>query len=490
MEKKYINDKMLNEDQLEVLYNDDKYLLVVAGAGSGKTFTIVAKIKYLIEIKDINPKEILCISFTNEAVENLKSRLNNDEIDVMTFHKLGINILKDNNVSYTLCDDTYLDYIIHEFFYGVIFESSFLMRAVLSYFKCFCIFNIDKKYSSFIHKNKNKMSKLERLISRFIQLFKTNGFSSNLFGAFIKKSLFRKEKLLLIIILNVYLIYKNELDSSNKIDLDDILIKSNNIINNGGLVKNYKYIIIDEYQDTSFIRFNLIKIIISITNSRFIAVGDDFQSIYKFSGCDLDIFINFDKLFEGATILKLRSTYRNSQELITIAGEFIMKSKRQFVKDLKSNKSIDFPIVICSHTSLKTILDELEGRVMILGRNNRDLDYYLDEELVIKGNTVFYNNNPSIQIEYYTVHSSKGLEADNVIILNVIDDTLGFPNKISDNKIIRFVSKRDFLYEEERRLFYVALTRTKNRVYILTEKGRESIFVKEIIKKRHVKCRL
>ena len=489
MKNMIISNKKLDSDQLDVVYNNDKYLLVVAGAGCGKTLTIVGKIKYLIEVKKYNPEEILCISFTNEATNSLKEKIDNERVNIKTFHKLGIDILNTNNVSYELSDNDYLDYIIHEFFYGLIYESEFLIRIVLSHFKCFCIFNPQKKYLHFLKDSKNKIERLEGLISRFIKQFKANGFSIDMFNVFIRKSLFRKEKLLLVLIFNIYLIYINELESSNKIDFDDILIKATGVINNGGYINKYRFIIIDEFQDTSFIKLNLIKSIINRTNANLMVVGDDFQSIYRFSGCDLDIFIDFNKFFDYARVMKLENTYRNSQELIDTAGTFIMKNKRQIKKSLKSNKRVIEPIVICKTSDLKRILDKLEGYVMLLGRNNKDIDIYLDEELVIINNDINYIKKPSLKIKYFTAHSSKGLEADNVVILNVIDDTLGFPNKISDDKLLRFVCKKDYFYEEERRLFYVALTRTKNRVYLLTKRGKESIFAKELIKKRHVKCR-
>ena len=96
-----------------------------------------------------------------------------------------------------------------------------------------------------------------------------------------------------------------------------------------GIKHKYKYVIIDEYQDTSLVRFNLIKEILDKTDSKLMVVGDDFQSIYRFTGCDISLFLNFKKYFNKAKILKIQNTYRNSQELIDIAGNFVMKNKHQ-----------------------------------------------------------------------------------------------------------------------------------------------------------------
>ena len=481
MDNIIINGKKLDDNQVDVVLNDSNSLLVIAGAGSGKTLTIVSKIHYLIQNHICESKDILCISFTNDAVNSLKEKMLHYNIDIMTFHKLGINILNNNNVQYKLCESNYLEYIVHEFFYGIVFESNYLMRLILKYFKKTCFFDVESKYKLFINNNKKEMKCFEKLISKFIRLFKTNGYDLFYLNLLIKKSFFVCEKIFIIIVLNIYLIYENELYSSGKYDFDDLLIKSTDIILNGGFIKKYKYIIIDEFQDTSYIRYNLINGIVKKTNSKFIAVGDDYQSIYRFTGCDLRIFTDFNKYFLNSKILKLENTYRNSQELIDVCSKFIMKNKKQIKKNLRSSKHLYKPIKVC-YVSINDILDGLSGNVMILGRNNDDIYKYTNYNLFFELDRLIYLNNSELNIKYYTVHSSKGLESDNVIVLNVIDDIIGFPNKIEDNKILRFVSSNKKNFDEERRLFYVAVTRTKNFVYLMTEKNRESVFIKEILK--------
>ena len=278
------------------------------------------------------------------------------------------------------------------------------------------------------------------------------------------------------------------LNENNEIDFDDMLIKGKEEVNNNYL-NNTKYIIIDEYQDTSYVRFNLIKAIIDKTNAKLMVVGDDFQSIYRFTGCDLDLFNNFHKYFKDSKILKISNTYRNSNELIKIAGKFIMKNKYQIHKNLKSLKHIDKPIVVVRYKNKKDLkklilkIYQKNKKILILGRNNNDINSYLDNEFIIKENKIIYLKNKNIDINYLTVHKSKGLESDNVIIINLYNKTLGFPNKMVDDKILRFVSKSkiNYLYDEERRLFYVALTRTKEKVYLFTPLN-SSVFVNELIK--------
>ena len=136
------------------------------------------------------------------------------------------------------------------------------------------------------------------------------------------------------IILNIYLKYNRYLTENKEIDFDDMIILATKLVKEEKLTWPIKYIIIDEYQDTSQIRFLLIKEMINKINARLMVVGDDFQSIYKFTGCDVSLFLNFPNYFPNAKIRKLEKTYRNSNELIKIAGRFIMKNKNQIEKEL------------------------------------------------------------------------------------------------------------------------------------------------------------
>lgn len=487
-----VNGYYLDEQQMKIVLDESKSLLVVAGAGSGKTLTIVGKIKYLIEYKKVNPEEILCISFTNDSTKSLKDKLSQYNIDVFTFHKLGLKILEKSKLNYNIASSDYLEFIVHEFLFGIVLENEIFMRKILRYFNIFCLFKTEEKYKTFLKSRYNEIISFEKLIVKFIRLYKTNGYTISFFYSCFNKTFKHKERLFLLIALNIYLVYTKDLASSGLIDFDDMLIKSREEVERSKVKLNYKYIIIDEYQDTSYIRYLLIKSIIDKTNAKFIAVGDDFQSIYRFSGCDLNMFTCFLDFFPQGNILKIEKTYRNSMELIDIAGNFVMKNKYQIKKELKSDKSIKKPIVICYYKSIKNDFEKLinliKGNIMILGRNNKDINLIISKDIVLDNNNLIYKNDYNVSLRYYTVHRSKGLEEENVIVLNVIDDELGFPNKIENNKVIRFVlnEKSNYLFDEERRLFYVALTRTKNKVYLLTKEGNESVFIRELIRKYDV----
>ena len=181
--------------------------------------------------------------------------------------------------------------------------------------------------------------------------------------------------------------------------------------------------------------------------------------------------------------------------MINVASQFIKKNKKQIKKQLRSVKHLYKPIkIIYEHKNileilLKYLASKKVDNIMILGRNNKDIYKYITDDLCITNNTISYKKYEFLHIKYLTVHKSKGLEEDCVIIINLIDDYLGFPSKIINADIVNNISpKSNCLYEEERRLFYVALTRTKGYVYLIIPKMRESIFVKEIIKynKKHI----
>lgn len=349
---------------------------------------------------------------------------------------------------------------------------------------------LNKNYST------QNLLNLKRLIATFINLFKSNNYLISHFNYILKKMKYfinikkhYHDKYLILIILNIYLLYEDELQKENALDFNDMINKSITVLKKYGLKKNWKYIIIDEFQDTSLTKLNMIKELIKITNAKFLAVGDDFQSIYRFTGCDLNIFLSFPNYFTDAKIFQIINTYRNPQELINVAGSFIMKNKYQQQKQLKSYKHLSKPIIIYYSknkvAALKDILLRLSTNgckeIMVLGRNNKDINYFIDQNFSKKEDFYTYQN---IQFRYLTIHRSKGLESENVIIINLENKLLGMPTKIKDEAILKYVNNnKDFYpFEEERRLFYVALTRTKNKVYLIAPYKNESIFIKELKK--------
>ena len=444
----------MDKYQSRAVFCNKKNYLVVAGAGSGKTLTIVAKVDYLLK-NNVKNDKILCISFTNETVNSLKGIVEkyNYKVDVKTFHRLSLDLLKN---TYSIVNNNLLEYVTEEYFESMIY------------------FDNTYKLLKFI----DNLDYVKRIIITFINQLKTYNYKHDYILSLLNSSfLDNDDKIILIFILKVYLVYTEELQSVNKIDFNDMINLAIEKIEKINYFK-YSYIIIDEYQDTSFSKYLLIKKLIDKFDVSLMAVGDDYQSIYSFTGCNLGLFTRFKKYFKNSKIIKLKYTYRNPSDIVEISKRFILKNRNQIHKRLKSNKYITNSINIVYIKDLEKdfnkIIENLDN-ILVLGRNNKDIEYLKNKE---------YDKN----IKFLTVHSSKGLESDYVIILNAVDDYLGFPNKIKNTFIMSLIFNYNY-FEEERRLFYVAMTRVKNRVFIFTIKGKESIYVKELIKeyKRKIK---
>ncbi len=365
-------------------------------------------------------------------------------------------------------------------------------------------------------------TKLIQLLCNFINRFKTNNYKLERFSDFQAMARENKDErtlLFLDIARQCFVHYEAALREEKSIDFEDMINNAAEIldqkIQNGEKIP-YEYIFIDEYQDISFQRFNLAEKLSKCSDAKIIAVGDDWQSIYRFSGSDITLFTDFEKKMGYANILYLTSTHRNSQELIDLAGNFVMKNDLQKKKILKSPKHVTDPVVVVSYddtfvskkeiyedkttspyykmgkaieTAIENIHDRYgdESKILMIGRYNFDgknLNRLEDIFLVTADNRIICKKYPKMSIHFMTAHSSKGLGYDNVIVVNGKDDILGFPSKIEDDPVMKLVLKdaKEIDYAEERRLFYVALTRTKNRVYLITPQHRPSIFITELMK--------
>jgi len=621
---------VLDTEQRIAILTDEDYNMIIAGAGSGKTTTLAAKVKYLVEIKKIDPKDILIISFTNKAVLELKDRINvqfNIKANICTFHKFGMDILKRKGQvkvlksGYEIIKKYFDEQIIFDqktlklflkFFglyfkvprYALMFDNLDLFHTFKSKFgfkrinplidskmrqyktingevvdclehvliaNFLYMNNIDylykvpyKKYNptfvlngekivfienykllvenpnkvvntineklynykikqfrfkchkdgivlietyanEFILKDLKKQLKKEHIPLKpksikeiYYQLTKDIYYQNfiNFCYDFIKqvkvknidiksiKTTDERSKLFLNLISKIYDYYQNYLNKNNLFDFDDMIIKAGDSLDKNTL--NYKYIIIDEYQDISKERFNLAKKAADLSNAKVIAVGDDWQAIYAFSGSEVSLFTDFVKLMGYSSKLVITNTYRNSQELIDIAGSFVMKNKEQIKKQLKSPKHLKKPLIVYCYDNmnkaLKEILDKLEGKILLIGRYNFEKNFLLkDTSFSSKEDKIFYKKRPDLDITFLSAHSSKGLGFDNVIVLNNQNDIYGFPSQVLNDPIIDLLQDTNDSILEERRLFYVALTRTKNYVYLLTPVNNPSIFIKEII---------
>ena len=681
----------LDEEQRKVVLSDEDFTLVIAGAGAGKTTTVSAKVRYLVERKHINPEQILLISFTNKAVGELRDKINKAmkiNCPITTFHSTGYAILrKQNPAGKNIRDGGFLFNVVNNYlknnilerpelvdklilFFGSYFDAPYegndlnaffnyiskadfttlkgnmseyteeiinkrtgnrisiahealrsaqevkianflylnnidysyekpykynIIRAHKPYTPDFTItqgdrvayiehfgitqdgrnnrynseqlekykaaindkvalhrkhgtdliytfssytdgrpllvhleeelsahgFNLEPRsskevFDKIVSTEENKyILKLVKLICTFIQNFKTNGYNTEKFYEWESKSNNERTKLFLDVCQQCYLEYTKHLKQQHAVDFEDMINESARILRdqqNSGVKLDFKYIIVDEYQDISRQRFDLTLELSKVCDAKIIAVGDDWQSIYAYAGSDITLFTRFKQAMGYGEELKITRTYRNAQEVIDIAGGFIQQNASQMKKALVSPKHIAKPIIIQTYTEEvdrkqyegkggkyfligktvetaieKILADNPKSSILLLGRYGFDAfklslsDDFLYNE---KDGSVLSKRFPEVKIEFMTVHRAKGLGYDNVIIINARNELFGFPSQIQEDPVLKYVVKDDFSieYAEERRLFYVALTRTKNRVYIVTPEQHPSAFVKELIR--------
>ena len=355
------------------------------------------------------------------------------------------------------------------------------------------------------------------LVLDFIRNFKINGFNEADFLRMKNTTRNVRTHMFLQLVQPIYYHYQTYKEKHHLVDFSDMINHSASLLSdpkNKHLIPDFEYVIVDEYQDISQQRFDLTQALAKITDAKIVAVGDDWQSIYAFAGSRIDLFLKFKKLMGYADYLEIDYTYRNAQEVIDIAGSFIQKNSAQLTKQLKSPKTISEPIQIYGYSDL-TYKNEIKGRkgivheqakvcqeiigkivherpnakILILVRYNFEIHRLGDSEFFeLKESNGHLSlkavNFPQADLTVLTVHRSKGLGFDDVILTNGSDELFGFPSQIEMDPLLKLVKFDDRTYEyaEERRLFYVALTRTKNRAYILYPHSKPSDFVKELAK--------
>jgi DNA helicase IV len=674
-----------SEQQIAVITNEDNNI-VIAGAGSGKTTTIVGKVRYIIERYKIPPSEILLISFTNKSAQTLAQRMNIEGIDVKTFHKFGKDVICEvEGKQPSIFDELQFKFLLTKFFEELIqnreylhdvteFFTDFLKpekaqddfkdqgeyfqylkdqdyttyktkdipvngrttlkrEIVKSIEECkianFLFFNgVNYKYElpyvnetatlehrqykpdfTIIHESGNiylehfainetgevphffadaekgqsiqeatkayndgiewkkkqhathgtplietysyemfdgtlfehlenrllevgirlnpmtaeavwkiifEVAKDEyddfiQLVQTFITLMKSNNYkiidiierNGKVLGKFNRK----RNALFIKIIEPIFDKYQMYLSDRKEIDFSDMINKATSYVANKQFGKKYSYIIIDEFQDISIGRYQLVKAIKD--NNPFcklFCVGDDWQSIYRFSGSDISLFTKFDNYFGHAEKLKIQTTYRFHDPMIKLSSDFIQKNPNQEKKQLKGVgefKSTKQKIVYSfsddqdDTIALQKIFDEIlsTGRsdskeIYVLGRYSFDIKRIKNNSHIfqIDKSNGFINYTQSggtgrkIKSQFMTVHKAKGLEADIVIVLNCNSGKHGFPSEFSDDAVLNLLLSEADQFEngEERRLFYVAMTRAKEMVYFVADSVNKSKFISEL----------
>ena len=285
--------------------------------------------------------------------------------------------------------------------------------------------------------------------------------------------------------------YQNSLVQRRQIDFHDMISKATEHVENGSYRNRFDYILVDEFQDISPGRARLLTALLDTSNtSQLFTVGDDWQAIYRFAGSDIAIMREFSERFGASERATLETTFRYTDRISDVATRFVLSNPAQIQKDVTSLYHADEPCVQVIFggdevpdplgEALKTIaVSEKTGSgrstVLLLGRYRHSRPQNMG---------ALTRDHPELHLTFMTVHGSKGLEADYVVVLDLCSGRYGFPSEIVDDPLLDLVlaAPEEYPNAEERRLFYVALTRARRGVHLLVDGGSPSAFVAELMK--------
>lgn len=288
--------------------------------------------------------------------------------------------------------------------------------------------------------------------------------------------------------------YSRMEEENNEIDFTDAIIRATDLCNKGHR-PDYDYILVDEFQDISMDRYRFLE---SLRRkdplTKLFCVGDDWQSIYRFAGSDMALFKSFEKFFGYTKKCLMETTYRFGEPAIADSSKFILANPEQAVKNVHSFRDdaetkLDFLSTDGRDGVVETVkylADQIpaDKEILLLGRYGFDVNIFKNTELSVHdGQNGAYVTYGRRKMNFMTVHQSKGLECDYIILLNCNGGTIGFPSQISDSPVLKYVlSEPDaYAFSEERRVFYVSITRAKKHTWVLFDMNNPSPFVKEFV---------
>lgn len=353
----------------------------------------------------------------------------------------------------------------------------------------------DELYQFTVRNSRFVFDNTANIIGNIISLVKANGYSYEYFESINK---LKSNESIIKLAKPIARDYEQMLKDTHQIDFNDMIYKAAKYYHFGNTAHHYKYVIVDEYQDISKARCKLLKEMREQSDFSLFCVGDDWQSIYRFAGSDVGFILNFEKDWGETVQYKIETTYRFPQEILDVSGKFVMQNPAQIKKQLRTANTNSGKVgyIIDDEARLsERLADKLRelpqnSTVFLIGRytDDKSMLSYNDTPFTVNYSTadnrysVTLADRTDLRIEFLTAHKSKGLQADYVFILNNKRRGMGFPSRIHNEPVINFLLRKgdDYLFSEERRLFYVALTRAKREVWLLVDENNCSVFVDEL----------
>jgi len=350
------------------------------------------------------------------------------------------------------------------------------------------------------HEFKEKRNEVVNLVGNFIKISKCNFYTPNDIAERIKSKKYKKkQKLFGELALEVYIRYQNYLNTENRIDFNDMINLAVELTKKDPkkYINKYDHVLVDEFQDISYQRLELIKGFVNEnSNTKLFCVGDDWQSIYQFTGSDVRFFVNFKEYFPNPEITYLNSNYRSSKTIVGMSNDLIANNKKQISKETRSTQGVGMRPMFIDFTStfnyknefqyeniynlIQLLLDDGVNpqEIMVLSRFN----IYLRGLEIYCGARGVPTESEHGGVRFYSAHKSKGSESKHVILTDMTSGLYGFPCEIQDSSVMELAKRfeSDGFIDEERRLFYVALTRSKKFLYIYSKEYNNSLFLNEI----------
>lgn len=475
----------LDRGQRKAIYDPARFNLTVAGAGSGKTTTILGKILYLLQSGFASPPEILVLSFTHDSATELRERFLREyyqtfaeqillrkspppNIAIETFHSLALKLLRslwpDFSVTTNEIDS---EQPVSEIADNIIFGS-------------------------------DEPTVQTSIIREFLDLHELDSTTLSLIASKFSSPDYSE---LFLTVSKKYQRELSELLEKHQTTFSGLIKLAIRYLRSGQIRTQFRYIIVDEYQDLSAFRQEFLRLLLESSHANLFAVGDDWQAIYGFSGSRVDFTLNFRRFWGDFSLHRISKTYRFGPTLARLSSNFIMQDHTQIQKQIQSQKedALEPVVEVCGESErldLEVLTHYFESlpensSILLLGRFQIDRFRLAHcSKFNLTSESIVFYPRPDLKIRFLTVHQSKGLEADYVIILNNREAKLGFPAHVKDPplkteliKIAEELGLDQASVNEERRLFYVALTRAKKQVILLTVDGKESSFIKELRRK-------
>lgn len=477
----------LNPAQARAVVNGEQSLLVLAGAGSGKTSVLVARAGWLLTTGEAVADQILLLAFGRKAAqemdERIQERLHTRDITARTFHALALHIIQQGSKKVPSISKLENDAQARQaLFIKTWRQQCSEKKAQAKGWRQWLEEELGWEVPEGSFWQDDQLARrLGSRLDRWVSLMRMHGGTQ---AEMIEsapeaiRDLFSKRVKLMAPLLKAW---KTALKEENAVDFSGLIHQAIIILEKGRFVSPWKHILVDEFQDISPQRAALLSALRAQNkHTSLFAVGDDWQAIYRFSGAQLSLTTAFHHYFGEGDRSDLDTTYRFNSRIGEIANRFIQQNPHQLAKPLNSLRPGDKKAVtLLADDQLEPLLDKLSGyakpdeRILVLARY-----LHLKPAALEKAATRW----PKLQLEFMTIHASKGQQADYVIVVGLKEGSDGFPAPARESVMEEALLPvpEDFPDAEERRLLYVALTRAKHQVWLLQDRERPSVFVEQL----------